>query len=215
MNSDFSANPSKYEVFLTEEEMRYLWGNSYDENYAFLSEIVEEVGARLLIYDGEPALSCYFPLSNGSTLESEHFFDVELPYLISVESPYDSTSIEYEQKITFTSQQIFDVLTTEFEGAVLEDDPFSWLSEPNYTDSGYLIDITAGGILIKGEELRQALGLRSTSMQIEYADNIFIFTTQGIGHGVGMSQYGARMMAEQGYTYDIILKYYYPGCEIS
>ncbi len=106
-------------------------------------------------------------------------------------------------------------MTTAFEGVTLGEDPFVWLNEPNYTDSGYLIDITAGEVLIKGEELRQALGLRSTSIQIEFADNIFIFTTKGIGHGVGMSQYGAKMMAEQGYTYDIILKYYYPGCEIT
>lgn len=41
-----------------------------------------------------------------------------------------------------------------------------------------------------------------------------IFSGTGWGHGVGMSQYGAKGMAEQGYTYDQILKFYYTGIDI-
>lgn len=36
----------------------------------------------------------------------------------------------------------------------------------------------------------------------------------GNGHGVGMSQYGARGMAEKGYDYRGILEHYYPGTEL-
>ncbi len=43
----------------------------------------------------------------------------------------------------------------------------------------------------------------------------FTFTGSGYGHGVGMSQYGAYFMAEQGYTFDDILKFYYTDTEIS
>ena len=42
----------------------------------------------------------------------------------------------------------------------------------------------------------------------------FVFNGKGNGHGVGMSQYGAKALAENGYTYDKILKYYYTGIEI-
>ena len=42
----------------------------------------------------------------------------------------------------------------------------------------------------------------------------FVFTGKGAGHGVGMSQYGAKGMAELGYTYDEILKYYYTGISL-
>ena len=37
----------------------------------------------------------------------------------------------------------------------------------------------------------------------------------GWGHGLGMSQYGARGMAEEGYKYQDILKYYYSGVELT
>ncbi len=42
----------------------------------------------------------------------------------------------------------------------------------------------------------------------------FVFTGEGWGHGVGMSQYGAKGMAEAGFTYDEILKHYYTGTEL-
>ena len=44
-------------------------------------------------------------------------------------------------------------------------------------------------------------------------DNVSI-TTLGFGHGVGMSQYGALGMAQNGYNYQDILKYYYQDTEI-
>lgn len=42
----------------------------------------------------------------------------------------------------------------------------------------------------------------------------YYFDGRGWGHGVGMSQYGAKKMAEEGFTFDQILKYYYTGVEI-
>lgn len=39
----------------------------------------------------------------------------------------------------------------------------------------------------------------------------YIFTGKGWGHGLGMSQWGAKKMAELGYTYEDILKHYYTG----
>lgn len=44
--------------------------------------------------------------------------------------------------------------------------------------------------------------------------NSITINGRGFGHGVGMSQYGAKGMAEAGYKYDEILKYYYKDVEI-
>ena len=46
-------------------------------------------------------------------------------------------------------------------------------------------------------------------------DGKFIIEGQGYGHGVGMSQWGAKKMAELGYSYDEILKHYYKGVDIT
>ncbi len=42
----------------------------------------------------------------------------------------------------------------------------------------------------------------------------FTFTTYGFGHGVGMSQEGAKAMANSGKTYEQIIKHYYPGTSL-
>ena len=39
--------------------------------------------------------------------------------------------------------------------------------------------------------------------------DVFVITGTGNGHNVGMSQYGAKAMAELGYTYDQIFHFYY------
>jgi len=40
-------------------------------------------------------------------------------------------------------------------------------------------------------------------------DPAFIFSVKGFGHGLGMSQHGAKKLAEQGHDYRSILQYYY------
>lgn len=44
--------------------------------------------------------------------------------------------------------------------------------------------------------------------------DVFTFEGRGYGHGLGMSQYGARKMAELGYKYDEILTHYYRGVKV-
>ena len=53
--------------------------------------------------------------------------------------------------------------------------------------------------------------LRSHCFEYEYDEDSdrIVFTTYGYGHGVGMSQYGAQMMALEGYDYEEILTHYY------
>ena len=43
----------------------------------------------------------------------------------------------------------------------------------------------------------------------------YTFTGSGWGHSVGMSQWGAYAMAQQGFTYEEILKFYYTGISIA
>lgn len=45
-------------------------------------------------------------------------------------------------------------------------------------------------------------------------ENVFTVTGSGWGHSVGMSQWGAYAMAQQGKTFEQILTFYYPGTEI-
>jgi len=74
-------------------------------------------------------------------------------------------------------------------------------------------------IVISGEQLRRLLGLRSSFFKIEMKKRggkllEFIFLGAGFGHGIGMCQYGARGMAEEGNNYREILSHYYKKTKI-
>ena len=62
--------------------------------------------------------------------------------------------------------------------------------------------------------MRRSLGLRSACFAIEWGDGNFTVTTQGYGHGVGLSQWGAKALAEQGASCQEILAHYFPHTEL-
>ena len=74
-----------------------------------------------------------------------------------------------------------------------------------------------GELIVTGQEFRRLLGyakVRSTRFSIERIHRHVVFKGNGAGHGVGLCQWGAKEMAELGYPYQSILRYYYPGTEI-
>ena len=65
-----------------------------------------------------------------------------------------------------------------------------------------------------GTALRKLLNLRSTAFSVTIKDDVVSFQTRGYGHRVGMSQYGANAMAQEGKTWEEILQYYYAGTKL-
>ena len=70
---------------------------------------------------------------------------------------------------------------------------------------------------LRGRSLRlliSSLGLRSRLFEVKSTEGGFAFVGSGFGHGVGMSQWGARVMAERGEPYQRILARFYPGTRL-
>lgn len=81
-----------------------------------------------------------------------------------------------------------------------------------YETNFYYINKDGKKVNITGHRMRSALGLRSHAFRTSYdaATDKITITTQGHGHGVGLSQMGAIGFAnEDGWSYLQILKYYY------
>lgn len=77
-----------------------------------------------------------------------------------------------------------------------------------------VVTSTGGATTMSGNELRRILGydkLKSARFSISADDGAFTFRGKGAGHGVGMCQWGAKGMADGGYSYRQILGHYYPG----
>lgn len=78
--------------------------------------------------------------------------------------------------------------------------------------AGYALQTTSGQTTIATGNA--SIRTENETMYYPTAPTEFTFTGNGWGHRLGMSQWGARSMAEKGFTYDQILKYYYKGIEV-
>ena len=73
---------------------------------------------------------------------------------------------------------------------------------------------TRGSVRLRGNDFRRMVGydtFKSTLFAVAVDAQVAHFSGRGYGHGVGMCQWGAKAMAEQGYTARQILEFYYPG----
>lgn len=208
-----TADPARRQGCLTEPVLRSYWGTAYEANYARLSALVDAVLEDVLFYDGAPACTSYFAISNGQTEASENVWGSALPYLTPVDSSTDRSADNYEFTLTLSAGQVQQALSALGLTADLSA-PERWFGTAELTSSGYIRSMPVCGKSISGTALRQALSLRSTCFTVAYQSGNFSFTTRGYGHGVGMSQWGAKAMAGQGSDYTAILAHYYPGTSL-
>ncbi len=206
-----AADPARRQVCLTDPVLRSYWGTDYASCYARLSALVEQVETQVLCHQDAPAAASYFALSNGRTEASQNVWGSPLPYLVPVDSSTDLAADNYQYSVTLSARQLQSLLQTGLSLSADLSAPEQWFSAQTLTPSGYTASLSVCGQTISGTALRRALGLRSTCFTVTFHSGSFCFTTRGYGHGVGMSQWGAKAMAEQGADYAAILAHYYPG----
>ncbi|MBQ5310563.1 MAG: SpoIID/LytB domain-containing protein, partial [Oscillospiraceae bacterium] len=179
---------------------------------------VDAVFGQCVYYNGKVAQTVYTASTAGSTASGKNVWGGGAPYLESVSTPIDELyDPNWGIKVTYTEDEMRSKIQN-YCGITLSEDPSQWIKIDSYYDGRYVDNIIIDGQMsIKGQRFRDGLmhyGLKSWAFDVEYADGVFTFTTYGYGHGVGLSQNGANILGRQGYTYDEILKYYFPGITI-
>ena len=184
------------------------WNVNFFTNYLKIRKAVEETQGQVLTYNGEIINAFYFSMSNGYTENCELVFAQDLPYLNSVSSKWDNESLNnYSYTTTFSKEDFCSSLGISCDKIEIQNITRS--------EANRVLTITINDQTFKETEVRSKLGLRSTDFDITINESDIIITTRGYGHGVGMSQYGANGMAQDGYTYEKIVKYYYQNTEIT
>lgn len=211
-DAPMQVNSSLCAGWTDEAVLQARWGEDFAGNYDRLATLADSVAGALLCYEGAPAAACYHSISAGKTEASQNVWVTALPYLQGVDSPLDTTVPEYEVSVSYSAEQMVSLLQSL--GLQPGDDPAAWFGPAEWDDAGYVHTMEVCGEAVSGTTLRGALSLRSASFTVAYEDGLFSFTTHGYGHGVGLSQYGAKAMAEGGASWREILTYYFPGCEI-
>lgn len=202
------SDTTDHQVYLNKEELKELWGSDFEWKWDKISRAVEETKSMIITYEGQPITPTFFSMSNGYTEDAKYYWGNEFPYLKSVESEWEVDLPNFMSQEIFTTKEVKEKLKLTYTGNPIP-------IHIKRTPSNRVAEISFGGQTFTGREVREKLNLRSTDFSIEQRNDHVIFTTKGYGHGVGMSQYGANGMAEEGKTHEEILAYYYNGIELT
>ena len=140
--------------------------------------------------------------------------------LSQVLNDYDQETTEfYRWKVTYTEDELSEIVRTR---SGIDFGTITDLIPVRRGPSGRIIELRIVGskkTLLVGKELeiRKWLSkshLYSSAFVVDKEDGKFILTGAGWGHGVGLCQIGAAVMADQGYSYEKILSHYFPGSKL-
>ncbi|MDQ7040591.1 MAG: SpoIID/LytB domain-containing protein [Rhodothermus sp.] len=187
-----------------------------------IREAVAQTRGEVLTYQGELIEAVYFASSGGHTANNEDVWNgTPRPYLRGQPDPYDRNTPYHHWTASIPRDRLLDALSREYgtritgfrvgrrspDGRVATIELLRERGEP------LSMRANAFRLLVNAHFGRHTL--RSTFFEVRRQGNTYLFEGKGFGHGVGLSQYGAREMSRQGYTYRDILAFYYPGTELS
>lgn len=206
-NGKTLTDTSSTQTYKDNGELRALWGGSFDYYYSKVLNAVNSTNGLYLSYGGNYIEAVYHSTSNGTTESSFNVWGNYYPYLVSVDSLYDSSNKSFEMDKFFS----YEDLSSIFQYNINFDTNFEVLSK---TSGNRVENFKVGENVYNGVYIRSLLGLRSTDFVFNKSEVGVTITTRGYGHGVGLSQYGANGMANNGYSFYDILYHYYPNVEI-
>lgn len=213
-NADICNNPSHCKAHIDEAAARERWGNDRAEEYtAKILSAVSSTCGEYMVYDGEIVEAFFFAKSSGRTENSEDVWGESRPYLRSVSSEGDLLAPDLYSTAEFTLADFRQRLATLRSDLPKGNTPPT-IGKAVRTVGGNVGSISIDGSTFKGTELRAAFGLKSACFDISVGNGTVTFTVAGYGHGVGMSQYGANLMAKNGKNYTEILSHYYTNIQI-
>lgn len=192
------------------------------------SRAVAETSGLILTYNSQP-IQAYFHSCSGGRTENGADLWAPQPYLQPVDD-VDQASPRY----TWREEQTQATVSARLKASLnLQVGKILALQPQSYTSGGRVKNLrvlgTAGEQIVSGERIRMALQLNSTFFNVGGVDAngklvkelkadqppvSFQFAGRGWGHGMGLSQWGARQLAIDGYPFQSILTHYYRGVKI-
>ncbi|UOF91539.1 stage II sporulation protein D [Fodinisporobacter ferrooxydans] len=201
------------QAYSSDELLRQKWGSDYEANQKKIEQAVNATHGEILTYQGKPIDALYFSTSNGYTEDAKDYWGHDVPYLKSVPSPWDSVAPRFHQETAIPVSTVLEKLHIDSIPASTGNSlPMKVLAE---SPSKHVLEMQVGDKRFTGRQIREALGLNSTSFTWKVQNREVYFDTSGYGHDTGMSQYGANGMAKEGKTATQILTYYYQGVQIT
>lgn len=195
-------------------EYKAIWGHKYENYIEKITKAQIETIGKVLLFNNKPIDPRTHLVCGGSTENSENIEGTTVQYLRKVlcnhckdtyySSNYKDISIyELEEKLgvkLINDNITEDITINKFIDNVIRD------------EQGRVDKIKIGNKVFSGKDIMDNLDIDST--RFGWRPEIIRFSTIGKGDGLGLCQYGANGMANDGNLSEDILKYYYTGVAI-
>ena len=180
---------------------------------------VKTTRSLILTYKNKLINALFHSSSGGMTENSQDVWKNKYPYLSSVKD-YDKKNPKFRWQRNFSNEELTNLFPKI--GGLRNIEILS------ITSTGRVKNVKLfganGSAQMSGVDLRKRLGLNSTFVRFKFYEEelndkfpinkgLIVFG-QGSGHGVGMSQWGAKYMASKGQKAEKILKHFYRGVQI-
>jgi stage II sporulation protein D len=178
-------------------------------------DAVRDTNGQVLLWDGELFPAFYHSTSGGYTEDPRSVFAARnMPALKAVRDEFSAAAPHFYWTLELRLSDLSDILRRNG----YDVGTVSAIEVVERTQSlrvgSLIVRGTRSSARLRGNDFRRMVGyetIRSTLFAVALDGSVARFSGRGYGHGVGMSQWGAKGMAEQGYTFERILEYYYPG----
>lgn len=178
-------------------------------------EATRATAGQVLRYGGALIEAVYSSSSGGHTADNETVWGTSpVPYLRGRPDPFDADAPDHAWRVAVDAGRLFGALSSRWGGV-------TGISVADRSREGRALRVTLHGErpqTVSASDFRAVVNarlgsrtLRSTHFSISMDGSEVVFTGRGFGHGVGMSQYGARGQARAGRSYTEILAYYFTG----
>ena len=197
------------QVYVSEEDRKKKWGDSFQQYEDKLKKVIAATEGEIIVYKDQLITAMFFSSSNGQTESAENYSGNTIPYLVSVPSKSEELFAPNRTKqFEFTHGEWSKAFNMKWTATI----PKTFHIKK--TDTNRVESVQMNGKTWTGREVRTLLGLPSTDFAVTFQSDKVVVDTVGYGHGVGMSQYGAEVLANDSMLATDILLHYYKGTEI-
>lgn len=193
--------------YLEQAQLERMWGTrNFMDFYQKVEQAVAETRGMAIKYEGEYIDAWFCRCSAGKTREG----DENHPYLAARDCPEDVGMDDFLQLKEWTKEEFSRAVSQIPDGGPVSADQVPETIQIGERDaSGYVLLVQIGDYTYSGDALRYALELHSPYFRFEGHEGNVRAEVKGMGHGYGMSQYAADRKAQEGWTFEEILKYFY------
>jgi stage II sporulation protein D len=205
LNADLSDDISSCQAYVSWDKFQELHPAKYQELKEKIQSAVEDTRGELITYQNSPIDALYHSTCGGHTESAVAAWGSNIPYLQSVKCNYCREYAYYESTQVISLGSLQEKLTVNGNADI---------EISQKSDSGRVRQLRVNEQVISAGSFRQLFNLPSTNWELSRQEQGIIVNSRGYGHGVGLCQYGANGLAQQGKDYQQILSHYYKNIRI-